>query len=315
MNKFVKGIFILIILSILALSIYLFIISKDSLENSGVLIKNDQIISNQNMEASPFVWQGKLKYFVAERDDKQKKYGLAIYDFDTKKREVGFGNGLGLASAAVINNTLYVTATKNWFDFGKSEIYIIESKDLKSFSTPRLIYKAKKDQKFFNTSITKNDKTGNFVIAYESWDSQSKPFSIYFLESKDGTEWTPVNKVIFGKDVYVACPTIKYSDNYYYLLFGMEKYYDPNCPKCHSYVTEIARSKDLLKWETSPQQFMVADRKDEGINNADVDLADYNGKTYLFYSIGDQEKWGGMKYATYDGTMQTLFGNFFKNDK
>jgi len=299
-----------IILIVALLASLLFLILNQNTSHRFIQ-KNNVKLSNLYMESSPFVWNGQLKYFVAERDDKKKIYDLAIYDFATRKKEVTFGKGLGLGSAAVINNTLYVTATKDWFEFGKSEVYLMTSTDLRTFSKPKLILKAAGDQKIFNSDITYDTNAKKFVISYESQDSHSVPFTIYFLESKDGNKWEPVNDAIFGKDIYVACPTIKYLDKYYYLLFVKEEYYDPNCPKCKSYVAEIARSQDLKKWQTSPDQFLVADKNDEGDNNSDVDLTEYNGNTYLFYAIGDQNSWGGLKYAEYNGSMQELFSDYF----
>jgi hypothetical protein len=276
-----------------------------------LIIKNDQKLHGSYMESSPFVWQGKLKYMIAERDDKKKYYQLAIYDFATKERESVFGKGYGLASAAVIDNTLYVTATKDWFTVGNSEVYLMNSKDLRNFSEPSLILKAADDQKIFNTTITKNSNTGKFILAYESYDEISTPFTIYFLESSDGKKWKKVENAIFGKEIYTACPTIRFIDGYYYMTFTMEKFNDPNCLSCISYVTKIARSKDLRKWETSPREMLIPDRHDEGRNNSDVDFAEHDKRTYIFYAIGDQATEGGLKYAIVDSPINSFIPSYF----
>jgi hypothetical protein len=282
-------------------------------QNLGI-IKNKEILNNKDIESSPFVWKNSLKYFVSERGDKYRDYQLAIYDFKTKNREKSFGKGFGLGSATVIEDTLYVTATKNWDKIGKSEIYLIKSNDLKKFSEPKLIYKASEEEAIYNTSLTKNTNTGELILAYESRDDKSVPFTIYFLKSIDGEKFSLIEDSVFGKDIYVACPTIKFVDNYYYLFFGMQEFYDPNClidDKCRSFVTKVSKSNDFKNWITSPNQFMVADMKEEGINNSDVDLVEFKGKIYIFYGIGDQSKWQGIKYAVYNGDIKELLINYF----
>jgi hypothetical protein len=57
---------------------------------------------------------------------------------------------------------------------------------------------------------------------------------------------------------------------------------------------------------------MVADMKEEGINNSDVDLVEFEGKTYIFYGIGDQLKWQGIKYAVYNGSFKELLTSYFR---
>lgn len=94
----------------------------------------------------------------------------------------------------------------------------------------------------------------------------------------------------------------------------MKEFNDPNCITCMTYVTKIARSKDLLTWETSPHFFMAPDRSDEGINTSDVDLTEFNNRVYILYAAGDQDKWANMRYAVYDGTLRNLVNSFFREE-
>lgn len=281
--------------------------------NTQLIEKNDTVFDPDNMEASPFVWNGELKYFIAERNDAENFYQLAIFDFKTRKRIATFGEGLGLGAATVIDDTLYVTATEDWFNFGNSKVYLFTSKDLKTFSDPQLILEASENQKIFNTSLTKNSETGQLVLSYEYQDDVTVPFSIKFLVSNDGKNWQKFDSNPFGPDVYVACPFLKYLDGYYYMVFLMEDFNDPNCPTCLSYVAKIARSQDLISWTTSPRAFLTADRKNEGINNSDIDMTEFENKTVIFYAAADQVTWAEIKYAYFNGTMKTLFESFFLN--
>ena len=280
-------------------------------DDRHALLKNDRYLSRVYAESSPFVWHGRLKYFLSERNDQQHYFQPAIYDFQSGKREAFFGSGLGLGSAAVIHDKFYATATKDWYEYGKSEIYLITSNDLRTFSDPQLIYKGSANEKIFNTDITYNSTTGTYIMAYEVQNTVNVPFTIYFLQSKDGVQWHPVNGAAFGKDVYVACPTIRYVDHYYYLLYGLVEHSDPNRPAAPTYTTRVARSTDLIHWQTSTRPLLVPDRKDEGLCTADADLAEYNGDTYILYSIGDQTTWTGLKYAVYNGSMSQQLRSFF----
>ncbi len=78
----------------------------------------------------------------------------------------------------------------------------------------------------------------------------------------------------------------------------------------------MARSKDLETWELSPFNPILEAGAGEGKNNSDVDILEYEGKTYLFYATGDQATWGTVRVAMFDGTERTFFENHFpKNAK
>ena len=49
----------------------------------------------------------------------------------------------------------------------------------------------------------------------------------------------------------------------------------------------------------------------EGVNNSDVDLFEFEGKTYVYYATGDQKSWGTVKVAMFDGDLPTFFESYF----
>lgn len=285
--------------------------SKNFIPPRNLLVKQNTIL-NHFVESTPFVWNGELKYLVSERSvDGEKDHRLAIYDFTTNKRISSFGEGLGLGSALIYNNVLYVFATKNWGKMGKSEIYLIKSSDILNFSDPISVHKSDLNQSIFNTSVVRNTNDGKFIMAMETDEDGFVAFTIRLLESSDLIHWKQVPNAIFGKDVYAACPAIRFIKNEYYMWFLSEEYNDPNCKKCLTYVEKIARSKDLVNWEISPQRFLVPD-KGEGISTSDIDFAEYKDKVYIFYAAGDQATWSNLKYALYNSTMPKLVENFFE---
>jgi hypothetical protein len=49
----------------------------------------------------------------------------------------------------------------------------------------------------------------------------------------------------------------------------------------------------------------------EGVNNSDVDLFEYEGRTYIYYATGDQQTWGTVKIAMYDGPLKEFYEKHF----
>jgi alpha-L-fucosidase len=319
MNKFNIKIIILVVLLLV-----LYVLSKNNFNgprvepSDKVLIPLSRMIAKQNkilnnfVESTPFVWKEKLMYFVSERAiDGKKGHKLAIYDFSTNRRISSFGEGLSLGSALVYNNTLYVFATKDWGKKGESVIFLIKSSDLKTFSDPVVIYRANPKQSVFNTSVTRNTDTGEFTMAMEVDEDGFVAFTIRLLKSDDLLSWKQVPNAIFGKDVYVACPAIRYINHEYYMWFLSEEYNDPNCKTCLTYVEKIAKSKDLVSWEISPYRFLVPG-KDEGISTSDIDFAEYKNKVYIFYAAGDQATWSNMRYAIFNAPIDKMVDKFFE---
>ena len=50
---------------------------------------------------------------------------------------------------------------------------------------------------------------------------------------------------------------------------------------------------------------------DDGINASDPDLFEYQGKTYLYYAVGDQRTWMNIKRAAYPCPMQQFLEQWF----
>ena len=76
----------------------------------------------------------------------------------------------------------------------------------------------------------------------------------------------------------------------------------------------MARSKNLESWELSPFNPVLEAEPGEGKNNSDVDILEYQGKTYLYYATGDQETWGTVRVAMFDGPERVFFENHFPSN-
>jgi hypothetical protein len=115
--------------------------------------------------------------------------------------------------------------------------------------------------------------------------------------------WTKLPDAIFGKDRYTACPAVRFCNGWFYLL-----YLESKPPK---YETYLARSRDLVRWELSSRNPVLTPGSGEDINTSDADLAEFRGKTVIYYAIGDQKTWSNVKHAVYPGTMREFFESYF----
>lgn len=268
-------------------------------------IEKSNIVLNEHMEATPFVLNDHMYYLLTDREATTDRSQLTIMDFDTNKPVSHFGKDLGLASAAVIDGKLYVVGTKSWTQDNNS-MYLLQSTDLIHFTDPVLIKSAGDKKRIFNTSITQNTDTKEVIIVFETTEPGNVAFSERFIKSSDMVHWEETGE-IFGKDTYNACPTLRYIDETYYMWNLVTK----KEGNADIYYTQIERSKDLINWEISPIPFLYP-KTDEGINNSDVDLAEFHGKTYVFYANSDQKTYSRLTYGTFNGKLEDLSEGFFE---
>ena len=143
-------------------------------------------------------------------------------------------------------------------------------------------------------------------MAYESNDPAFPPFTIKFAHSKDLIHWTKLPESTFGTNRYTACPCLRYSRGYYYVL-----YLEQRSPRWY-FETYITRSKDLVHWELSASNPVLRpEGLDEGINASDPDLIEWQGQTLIYFAVGDQRTWMNIKRATYPGPLADFLSSWF----
>jgi len=70
--------------------------------------------------------------------------------------------------------------------------------------------------------------------------------------------------------------------------------------------TYLTRSRDLLHWEQSPVNPILAPTPDEDINNSDIDFTEFNGCMVIYYAWGNQRGEERLAHATFDEGLQDL---------
>jgi len=308
------------LLACLYWSVLLFPLSDGSLRAQlpprPVLVKLPfafSVVGRTPMENTPVLFQERLllvsNYRPGGADAKGENAYLYIDDLATGQEVARFGQGHSFVSAFVNGSELDVFALA-FTDFGRvmnsTGIDRMTTTDLKNWKTQKVILPGNGEH-LFNSSVCRDDK--GYIMAYES----DKPvqFCFKFARSSDLSEWEKIPGLAFTgeKHEYSACPVIRYFKPYYYVI-----YLHAPLPGHNGWISYMARSKDLISWDLSPYNPILEAGPGEGNNNSDVDILGYKGKTYLYYATGDQETWGTVRVAMYDGTEKAFFESHFPSN-
>lgn len=231
---------------------------------------------------------------------------LYIEDLQNGNEIARFGTGHSFVSAFAEKDVLHVYALE-FKNFGRvmnsTSINHFYSKDLKSWQKDVAIL-PQGGEHLFNSSVCKDDR--GYLMAYES--DRPVQFCYKFARSADLKHWEKIEGLAFTgqKKEYAACPVIRYVAPWYYVI-----YLHAPLPGHNGWISYMSRSKDLKDWELSPFNPILEAGRGEGKNNSDVDLIEVDGKTYLFYATGDQETWGTVRVALFDGDMKKFFESYF----
>ncbi len=279
------------------------------------------------VEVSPFVFNNKL--YLLENNQRfwdlpHSKPGDHFHEDAVWIRDVASGELVstaltnhGFGTVLVWNDRVYVFAgnygrDKPWRQM--TSITMTSSSDLKHWTDPVTVLEAAPGEFIYNTAVCRAGD--QFVMLYETNDSQWPAFTFKYLTSSDMAEWDLVPDGIYGRDKYVGGPALYYEAGWFYTLYlqvvngGFE--------------TRITRSKDLVNWQDAPKDrpFVTFDTSHRNIpllhpdvreNNAsDVELCYFNGQTVLYFTGSDQTTAGDLQWATYDGTPRMLFEHFFQ---
>lgn len=263
------------------------------------------VVQKDMCEMSPVVWQGKLMHLACVRPASGgavDQYWLEVRDSATNEPVAKFAEGYGLASCFVDGDTFYATAS-HFADENWNDVTLFSSKDLKTWEQRVIV--TQENEHLFNSSLCKGPD--GYVLAYESNTPDYPAFTVKFAASKDLQTWTTLPEATFGTNRYTACPEIHYSKGYYYVL-----YLENRKPR-HYFETYVTRSADLKHWELSSANPVLSPQGlDEGINASDPALVEFEGKTHVYFSVGDQLTWMNVKGGVFPGTADEFFARWYK---
>lgn len=298
------------------------------------LIQKHGTIDCDMVEVSPVVFKGKLYRFEYVRKDKY-EFNITgdsyfrFIDIGTGEVSPGFAAGYHLGSAYVEADTVFVFGTSDW---GGTEVRVFRSTDLETWQS----YTAWEhpDWTLYNTAVCKTD--AGYVMAVEVGappEVVGVRFTMRYLTSPDLRQWTLLgDECVYTKDRYSACPVLHFLDGFVYMIYLERKPVPEGIEEqWHAYAPHIIRSKDLAVWEDSPLNPVMSHSSEDkrianpklspeqrdriasalNLNNSDVDLCEYGGKTIIYYSWGNQHGTEFLAEAEYEGTLAEFIRGFF----
>ncbi|NLE12928.1 MAG: hypothetical protein GX628_04525 [Clostridiales bacterium] len=296
------------------------------------------------VETTPVVWQGRLLRFEWVRPDNRvcpfpEHPGVetGCYRFTDMGEELkgncgihwpdfAFDHSFGCCYNNPDDGKMYVFGTRGggngrYIDaFVSSDLVHWEEHEALSFP---------EDMGTFNTSVCRGD--GKYIMAIEiggTHPAVGSPFTCVFAQSEDLVRWEMLDmmKYSYSRDRYTACPMIRFYDGMYYII-NLES------APMHRWLPYIVRTPDFVEFEiglVNPVMYPSEEDRQPALpgkftpeqleyinscpnnNNSDYDTCEYNGKTIILYSWGNQ--WGRefLAMAEYDGGEEEYLKSFFE---
>ena len=299
-------------------------------------LQKNGAISVNGGECTPFVWQNRLMLLENLWGEGEPRAVIRPYFSDAYGAPFG-GDGTRFYSAYCENDVVSVFATK------ENVVYRFVSADL-VFWEKKAALAFPENFELFNTSVCKGPE--GYRMAVEcAWKGQSKGdeknlvgnpyigvyYTEFFASSPDLERWELLPfETAYTPARYCACPALRWCEGYYYMIC-LESL------PLGRYAPYIYRTKDFDSWEIGlynpiltpgeedrrikegfpvPQALAEANARHVDVNNSDVDLCEYQGKTYVVYCAGHQAQAKGMNglvcEAVFNGPMKEFLQAYFE---
>jgi hypothetical protein len=255
------------------------------------------------VEAHYFEWKGRLlREEWARRHYKDRAHPemhLQIRDAMTGERITTFAMNHHFGTVFVEGETLYALGSTP----SHNAINLFETKDLETWTQRNVI--TSKQFRIMNTSLI---KVGDeYVLMFETDRPGYVSWAARFMTSKDLETWTLLSEEhVYGLHIQAAPHCLRHAGGWYYLFHVRSDSKDG--AKC--WTINVVRSRDLKAWKESPFNPVMAshedDRKlaprvtfteaqkqriatDPNVNNSDIDVYGYQGRTIISYAWGNQK--------------------------
>lgn len=325
--------------------------SPKAFPKKPLIRKLGTISCNNIVETTPLVFKGELyrfevirrKSFTSEKaiENWREIDDLPCLRFVHVRTNTAipyFAEGHTFGFAYAENDTMYVVTGSREY-WGSDGLVFYRSNDLvnwEQYATVDL-----PGWKIYNMNIAKMGDVYTLLIEIgEPEEECGVPYTFRFMQSTDLTNWTMTpSDCVFQKDRYCGSPAIYTFDGdpYYYVGY-LEAYpnygfADDSKTPNYCFASCVARSVDLKKWEYSPINpvLMYNDEEDKkignpfltptdrkridealNINNSDMEMCEYLGRTIIYYSWGNQRGTEFLAEACYEGGMHEFLKSFFE---
>jgi hypothetical protein len=267
------------------------------------------------VETTPVVFRDRLYRFEYVREGYAGNTTGDSYfrfvDHETAALSAPFAHGSHLGNVFAEDDVLYVTGTNIW-DGERVDLFV--SRDMDNWERRSALDLP--GWGIFNTSLCRGKDA--YVQMFEVGkppEVAGVPFTARFATSTDLLKWelTPP-ECTYSKERYTAPHCLRYLEGYYYNFYleaGPGPWYDQR----------VVRSRDLVSWEASPlNPVLAASEEDriiagsrltaaerariataEDINNSDIDFCEFGGRVVINYSWGNQQGVEHLAEAVFEG--------------
>ena len=264
-----------------------------------------------NHEMTPFVWKGRLMRLELCWGRAGNEYVVEtthslIRDVETGEVISRTAYGKCFTSGYLEDDTFYVLATVgSGPKLCGDTIQLYYTHDLVNWHEQVLFHR--EGWEFFNTSLTKGDDGYTLLLEVEHSpeDDPGKTYTAYFAKSPDMVNWQMLPfDTAFPKDMYCGAPYMRFHNGYYYIFLLLPLPF-------RRFAHYIFRTKDFSTLEVGLHNpILMPSNEDRRIsengkkvyrpededrllhglcsNNCDIDLCEFNGKTYINYLTGNQ---------------------------
>jgi alpha-L-fucosidase len=225
---------------------------------------------------------------------------------------IGYTNATGL----VWEDKLYIIAGYYADDTQMNEtrqIHMVYTEDLVNWSKPAVILEAEEGRFIHEMGICRGD--GWFVLATRVSQAKDDAGAVWFFASDDLLDWSEVPGARYGVERPVDSPSLYYFEGRYYLLYAEQ------AGPLH--ITRVTRSADLIHWQDADadRPVITPDTTVTNIphhaptaretNASNARLAEYRGRTVMFYTAGDRTSRGDLKYAEAPESPYVFLSRFY----
>lgn len=290
------------------------------------------------VETTPVVWKDELLRFEWVRNKKWGSVKMEYRDIgcfrfvsmaDGTLRGAEFGHDHSFGTCYEENGVMYAFGVRGEArgDVLSNVVDILWSDDLVNWQQKEIL-RLPEDVHVFNNSVCKG--ADGYYIALEIHgreDWVGNGFTCIFAKSADLMNWELLDPLSHSYDHgrYTACPVLRYVDGYYYMICLEAlplKRYVPYITRTKDFETfEMGHYNPVMwyddddkliqhpEWFTEEQLDYIANSVN--CNVSDLDICDYNGKTVILYSWGNQLGKEFLAEAEYDGSMAEFLKSFY----
>lgn len=274
------------------------------------IVKRQSVFMKEAEEASPIVIKNQPAVFINTREDlKGKEFVFKTWAGENLK---SFPTDISCGAALNFKNEIIISGIRG-VNSGNKVVITRFNQDLQ-FLEEFDAFTVPKGALVDNTSITYDGN--NFIMAYQYWDNwdnrtEGHPY-IKFMVSKDLRAWQPIgDKLEHNGGKYAAAPTIKFSEGNYYIFYtATHKMKNPYKGLEYEFYTTVARTRDFNSFEFG-NPVLVPDYAFDNVDNADMDLMEFEGIVYITHHVGTQHGQGDLKIAVYVGDMSHMLNQMF----